>query len=141
MIVRNRYIDTAAQHAANKLAGRGSPGASGGGSGGLSSDFRNGTRSSVYLPEPLSQAVYVPTQKITTLHPGPGVGAVVEASIAASGQARSSGAEKAAEQLGEDNVDVRLTSSVLAADPSLLQSITGDLYAVNVPIRVHFCSV
>lgn len=115
-----RYIDTAAQHAANKGRGTG-----GGGDGSVA-----GERSSpVYLPESLSQAIYVPTQKITTLHPGVGAVAVAVATALASGQAISGDGRRegggGGDEGGEDDIDLRLSSAALSATPALLQSVTG----------------
>ncbi|CAN0486053.1 unnamed protein product, partial [Ectocarpus sp. 12 AP-2014] len=113
------YIDTAAQHAANKGRGTG-----GGGDGSVA-----GERSSpVHLPESLSQAIYVPTQKITTLHPGVGAVAVAVATALASGRATSGDGRRDAgrggHEGGEDDIDLRLSSAALSATPALLQSVT-----------------
>ncbi|CAN0153190.1 unnamed protein product, partial [Ectocarpus sp. 13 AM-2016] len=83
--------------------------------------------SPVYLPESLSQAIYVPTQKITTLHPGVGVVAVEVATALASGQATSGDGRRDAggDEGGEDDIDLRLSSAALSATPALLQSVTG----------------
>lgn len=153
----SRYIETAAQHAANKgrtygSGGTGSDGGGGGGggngnSGSSGGGFTMGRSSLIYLPESLSQAVYVPTQKITTLHPGAGVAVTVAAAAAAAAAAAGRGdggygggakegerwkggggraGEEGVEGLGEDNVDVRLCSPALSACPSLLQTVTGE---------------
>lgn len=125
---RVRCIDTAAQHATNK--GRGISGGSGGGngSGSSSGNFTRGRSSPVYIPESLSQAIYVPTQKITTLHPGVGAAAVAVAT-ALSATAADGAAEGGDEEAGggEDDVDVRLCSPALTASPALLQSVTGEV--------------
>ncbi|CAM9305018.1 unnamed protein product, partial [Hapterophycus canaliculatus] len=152
LLLLKGYIETAAQHAANK--GRGISGGGGGGSGG---GLRGGSSGSsggsvaggrklspVYLPDSLSQAIYVPTQKITTLHPGVGAAAVAVAKLIApvaravvaeggsSGEGRRQrrlqqdreGLE-ADEDCGEDDADLRLCSPALSANPALLQSVTG----------------
>lgn len=129
-----RSIDTAAQHAANK--GRGISGGSGGGGGNIISsggsgggNLNRGRSSPVYLPESLSQAIYVPTQKITTLHPGVGAAAVAVATALAGTAAYSAAAEGGDEEAGagEDDADVRLCSPALSASPALLQSVTGEV--------------
>lgn len=96
-------------------------------------DPRNGTRWSINLPDSLSQAIYVPTQKITTLHPGAAANVLAVAASAASMVAtEKKGETEAGAQVGkeleqgEDNVDVRLSSPTLDAYPGLLQNITGD---------------
>lgn len=126
----------AAQHAANR-----SRGASGSGgniiSHGNNNSLAGGGRSSpVYLPEMLSQAIYVPTQKITTLHPG--ASPVVLAAAASAAAAATAGGAGEGEGLtggegkeegtpsGEDGVDIRLSSTALTANPSLLKSVTGE---------------
>lgn len=112
-------------------------------------DPRNGTRWSINLPESLSQAVYVPTQKITTLHPGAAANVLAVAASTAwmvltdkKGETEG-GAEGSAQvgkelEQGEDNVDVRLSSPALQAYPGLLQNITGDDGPVITSRRVFF---
>ena len=131
-LTRTRCIDTAAQHAANK--GRGISGGSGGGGSSSGSsgggNLTKGRSSPVYLPESLSQAIYVPTQKITTLHPGVGAAAVAVATALASPAADDAAAPEGGDEeagAGEDDVDVRLCSPALSASPALLQSVTGEL--------------
>ena len=151
---RSRYIDTAAQHAANKgrggIAGGGGGGnggigggggGSGGGRGGGGSNLAGLRSSPVYLPDSLSQAIYVPTQKITTLHPGVGAGAVAVATAMASAAATAAagasegglGGLGGADGTGggEDDVDVRLRSPALTANPALLQSVTGEVRPIG----------
>ncbi|CAM9232680.1 unnamed protein product [Pylaiella littoralis] len=122
LVLLKGYIDTAAQHAANKGRGIG-----GGSSGSNSGSLAEGQSSPVYLPESLSQAIYVPTQKITTLHRGVGAAAVAVATAIASAAAggSSGGGGREEGEAGEDHVDVRLCSPALSARPALLQSVTG----------------
>lgn len=78
----------------------------------------------MFLPESLSQAIYVPTQKITTLHPGVGAAkTAVAAAVAAADGRREEIIEF--DGAGED-VDIRLHSPVLSSSPSLLQAVTGE---------------
>eukprot|EP00903_Cladosiphon_okamuranus_P008555 g8210.t1 len=149
LVLLRGCIDTAAQHAANKgrgISGGSSAGGGGGGGdgggisssissssgGGSGSNLTRGRSSPVYLPETQSQAIYVPTQKITTLHPGVGAAAVAVAtalaSTAADGAADGGGWGVDGDEeagAGEDGVDVRLCSPALSASPGLLQSVTG----------------
>lgn len=79
----------------------------------------------MFLPESLSQAIYVPTQKITTLHPGVGAAkTAVAAAAAAASDGRREGVSEF-ERVGED-MDIRLHSPVLSSSPSLLQAVTGE---------------
>ncbi|CAN0434255.1 unnamed protein product, partial [Discosporangium mesarthrocarpum] len=78
----------------------------------------------MHLPLSLTEVVYVPTQKITTLHPSPGSTAVAAAAaaIAAGG---GEGGGGGSDLVQEDSGDFRLSSKALVLNPGLLGSFTG----------------